>query len=221
MVRKEWNFLTWILKHSLLLTKEENTGSLLQHVTRIKRGKSCLCHRENVKYPQHRFPGVSQSPGRRQSHVTEGTHLSPLPYSYWPFPHSMSCPFFCHRGSRPLPEAHHPLWWRGMTEQWIWLFRPASCSGTQGQCRRFPVSSLPELQQRVDLTTRSQNDPCLFCGHHLLLGRAPLERAERKRMKQPNNFCACHQPLKNNWNSKAAHGKLLKWPCTELSKGSA
>lgn len=174
--------------------------------------------RKMLSAPSSGFRECHKALGGWQSHVTEGTHLSPLPYSHWPFPRSMSCPFFCHRRSRPLPEAHHPLWWRGMTEQWIWLFPPASCSGTQGQCRRFPVSSRPELQQRVDLRTRSQNDLCLFCGHPLLLGRAPLNRAERKRMKQPNNFCACHQPLKSNRNSKAAHGKLLKWPCTELSK---
>lgn len=63
----------------------------------------------------------------------------------------------------------------------------------------------PSVQAR----SHSQNSLCLLCHHHLPAGRPTLERAERKGMKKPNNFCPCHRPLRKGRKPKAANGKLL------------
>ena len=141
-----------------------------------------------ISTPCTRLPGVSQSPGREAEPCHRGSPLVTSSGFLLTFPPRPELPLFLPRRPRPLPEPHHPPWWQGMTEQWVWLVPPASCSSTQSQCRRLPVPSLPELQKGVELRTHSQNNLCLFCGYHLLLGRAPLKRAERKRVKITEHF---------------------------------
>nr|KAF6452468.1 glutamate receptor interacting protein 1 [Molossus molossus] len=64
------------------------------------------------------------------------------------------------------------------------------------------------MQQRVQVRTHAQSGLCLFCHHHLLPGRATLQRAERKRMKKTNNLHPFYRPLRKERKAKAANVSL-------------
>lgn len=198
------------------MTRGVNTGSLWQHVTRIKTGKCCVCFTgQGWVSPALDFKECHKALGGLQSHVTEGILLSPLPESYWLSPHSLNCPCFCYRGQvffqNPLIPRH--AWAVGLAGSPCFLL-PAPIWGASVET--LPVPRLPELQQRVSFRTYSQNALCLFHHHHLLLGRATLKKAKKKRMRKPNNFYSFHQPLKKERKTEAASGKLLcdhAWGC--------
>lgn len=172
-----------------------------------------LFPREKDECPQHsslstRPRGVSQSPGR----VAEPCHRgNPLvtPFgillSFAPHP---GLSLFLPQRSRLFPEPYHPpmmaAWLGGGPGSYPLLPAAAHRASVDSAC-----SQSSWIAANLDARSHSQNSLCLFCHHHLLAGRPTLERAERRRMKKPDNFCPCHRPLRKGHKPKAAYGKLL------------
>lgn len=151
-----------------------------------------LCHRVSGFYPLAWPPTVSQSPRGWQSHVTEWNPLVTSSAFFLTFPPQCELPLFCHRGSRLLPEAHHPQTCGAWSPQWIWLFPSFQVCNIRASVDVFLLICL-NWQQRQNWT-RSLRMTLLPLLWSLTTRRAPLKRAEREENEQPNNFCACHQP---------------------------